>query len=264
MALKRLSGPGTRPVQVKRVSAAVPAKAGKSSRKKTASASAGLASPVSRKSFRENAAKVRAAVEKAKATKAANMICGDKSRLVAEPQDQPAQAAIGKDKSRWQKAVGRAKAANHSNAEECAAREHIEQSSELASIEKSEPKPSGRIKRTAVDRLDDPPPATGMALIERVTQAVERELSQIEIIVGGNRVKPAQRTEAERRARTLASLARTLSEVRKLRADETKPKRDNDDDLPRDLDEFRRTLSRRLEQMVRARSDVPAGGDEPE
>lgn len=47
---------------------------------------------------------------------------------------------------------------------------------------------------------------------------MERELSQIEVIVGGSHVNPAQRTEAERRARTLASLARTLTEVRKLRA----------------------------------------------
>ena len=77
-------------------------------------------------------------------------------------------------------------------------------------------------RRTAADRLNDPPPATGIALVERVTRAVERELSQIEVIVGGHHVKPGQRTEAERRARTLASLARTLTEVRKLRADEQK------------------------------------------
>jgi hypothetical protein len=47
-------------------------------------------------------------------------------------------------------------------------------------------------------------------LIERVTRAIERELSLIEVIVGGSHLKPQQRTEAERRARTLASLARTL------------------------------------------------------
>jgi hypothetical protein len=117
-------------------------------------------------------------------------------------------------------------------------------------------------RRTAVDRLDDPPNATGIALVERVTRAVERELSQIEVIVGGHHVKPGQRTEAERRARTLASLARTLTEVRKLRAEEDRQKPQDDPDRPRDLDEFRRTLAQRLERMVRGAADIPAGGNE--
>jgi hypothetical protein len=42
-----------------------------------------------------------------------------------------------------------------------------------------------RSKRTAVDKASDPPPETGTALVERVTRAVERELMQIETIVGG-------------------------------------------------------------------------------
>lgn len=60
--------------------------------------------------------------------------------------------------------------------------------------------PNPRIKRTAVERVDDPPPATGALLIERVTRAIERELSLIEVIVGGSHLKTQQRTEAERRA----------------------------------------------------------------
>jgi hypothetical protein len=119
-----------------------------------------------------------------------------------------------------------------------------------------------RGRRTAVDRAGDPPNATGIALVERVTRAVERELSQIEVIVGGHHVKPGQRTEAERRARTLASLARTLTEVRKLRADEHKVKPQDDPDRPRDLEELRRRLSQRLEQMLRGRPDPPARNDE--
>jgi hypothetical protein len=132
----------------------------------------------------------------------------------------------------------------------------------------AEPVPSARVTRSATERTDDPPPATGIALVERVTRAVERELSQIEVIVGGHHVNAARRTEAERRARTLASLARTLTEVRKLRADEHKVKPQDDPDRPRDLEELRRRLSQRLDEMVRSRSDIPAdkhetGGDGP-
>lgn len=68
-------------------------------------------------------------------------------------------------------------------------------------------------RRNVVARLDDPPPALLPTLLTRVSRAIERELTQIEVIVGGSHVPPRQRTEAERRARTLASLARTLREV---------------------------------------------------
>jgi hypothetical protein len=103
-------------------------------------------------------------------------------------------------------------------------------------------------KRSAVERLDDPPPAAVGVMLGRVSIAIERELTQIERIVGGTRVKSELRTEAERRARTLASLARTLREVMQLRSGEEK-KRD-DDAVPRDINEFRRRLARRLEQLA--------------
>jgi hypothetical protein len=116
--------------------------------------------------------------------------------------------------------------------------------------------------RNAVDRVNDPPPATGVALVERVTRAVERELSQIEVIVGGSHVNAQRRTEAERRARTLASLARTLTEVRKLRADEHKVKPQDDPDRPRDIEELRRRLAERLRHMVGGTTNLPSGNDE--
>jgi hypothetical protein len=125
--------------------------------------------------------------------------------------------------------------------------------------------------RSAVARLESEPRAPQASnagdLVERVSRAIERELEGIERIVGGDRVPPSQRTEAERRARTLASLARTLSEVMKLRAitraaatETAKPA--DDDTIPRDLDEFRRELSRRLEFMVAAAAPVSAAGDD--
>jgi hypothetical protein len=114
-----------------------------------------------------------------------------------------------------------------------------------------------RGRRNAVNRLSDPPPAIGIALVERVTRAVERELSQIEVIVGGSHVNRTQRTEAERRARTLASLARTLTEVRKLRAEEDKLKPPDEKFGPRDIEQFRLELAKKLDRLVAEATALP-------
>jgi hypothetical protein len=103
--------------------------------------------------------------------------------------------------------------------------------------------------RSAVDRLNDPPSVPLPALLKRVSSAIERELTQIEIIICGSHVPPRFRTEAERRARTLASLARTLREVMLLREKDEK-NREDDDTVPRDLDELRRQLAQRLDGLV--------------
>jgi hypothetical protein len=95
-----------------------------------------------------------------------------------------------------------------------------------------------------------------------VRRSIEREITRIEVIVGGHHVDPEQRTEAERRARTLASLTKTLAEVRRLRADEELQRPADDDAIPRDLDELRRALSRRLEQLVVDPAQPVAAGDE--
>jgi hypothetical protein len=123
-------------------------------------------------------------------------------------------------------------------------------------------KTAAKRRRTAVDRVSDPPPATGGVLIERVSRAIERELNQIEAIVGGRHVNRTQRTEGERRARTLASLARTLREVMALRASDRKEKAEEDDAVPRDLTTLRLALARRLDQLVaEAKTAHPEGSE---
>lgn len=236
MTTPKRASSASKPVVAMRVSASVQSSGNvaKKAVKKAIKKSPRFKSPLALK--REEAAKRQQRINARAKTKAATDRKVGPEPIATDPADEAARAAIDRQRQR---------------------------AAAVTPTAKSKSAPSARIKRTAVERLDDPPPATGMALIERVTQAVERELSQIEIIIGGHHVKPHQRTEAERRARTLASLARTLTEVRKLRADEEKSKPEDDDAVPRDLDEFRRTLSRRLEQMVRARADVSAGGDEP-
>lgn len=116
--------------------------------------------------------------------------------------------------------------------------------------------PRPRPRPSRANAKPPPAPVTDTAtaadqptLVLRVTRAIERELTEIEQIVGRPRTTAARRSEAERRARTLASLARTLAEIRKLRSAEEAEKI-ADEPIPRDLDELRRALSQRLEQMV--------------
>jgi hypothetical protein len=215
------------------------AKARKSPAKKTT-----VKKPAKRKTatvkqaYKKRSKNVRAGVLKRKATLATTR-CGIDRTTRVDASDEVGSALVDEANAPWELAA-----------------EGVPQA------DVAEPVASARGKRTAVDRLDDPPPATGIALVERVTRAVERELSQIEVIVGGHHVKSAQRTEAERRARTLASLARTLTEVRRLRAEEDRVKPKDDDARPRNTPEFRLELARRLDRLVaEAKSVHPDEGE---
>ncbi|MET0968606.1 MAG: hypothetical protein ABWY18_05335 [Tardiphaga sp.] len=103
------------------------------------------------------------------------------------------------------------------------------------------------IKRPAPRRRRAPPAGDDVTpLADRVVSAIEDELDMIETIVGRPNAGPGQRTDAERRARTLASLARTLSELKKLQSVDL-PMKAADDTLAAGDDEaFRLDLARRL------------------
>lgn len=101
-------------------------------------------------------------------------------------------------------------------------------------------------------------PAIAMAenetLIDRVRAAVEREVVAIEAVL--TRVEGARlrSTDAERAARTLATLVKTLREVAALQRDE-KPELENGAEAGefRDLEEFRAELAERLDRLRRSR-----------
>jgi hypothetical protein len=96
-------------------------------------------------------------------------------------------------------------------------------------------------------------------LMRRVERAIAIELARIETLITDGATDHVQ-SEAERRARTLATLARTLKEVTRLRADAKEMTPADDDTVPRDLDEFRRELSRRLDLLV---AEAAAAHPEP-
>jgi hypothetical protein len=92
-------------------------------------------------------------------------------------------------------------------------------------------------------------------LIDRVRAAVEREIIAIEAVL--TRVEGARlrSTDAERAARTLATLVKTLREVAALQRDE-KPETQSGEaeaDEFRDLEEFRAELAERLDRLRRSR-----------
>lgn len=117
---------------------------------------------------------------------------------------------------------------------------------------------------------DPPPPPAAPAigtLAERLERAVAREIATLEASRtapperAGTARKSAARSSAasdtERVVRSLERLTDTLAKVRRLR--EPVPS-DPDDDLPRDIDEFRRVLARRIEQLVRGGADRDGAG----
>lgn len=96
-------------------------------------------------------------------------------------------------------------------------------------------------------------PQERAAVAARVQATVERELTAVGRVL--DVLGPSDRDEAERTARTLASLARTLREVALInRTEEAAAPDDIDDDpVPRDIDEFRRELTRRIRNFIEAR-----------
>lgn len=108
-------------------------------------------------------------------------------------------------------------------------------------------------------------PETRIALAARIQNSVERSLNAVDRVL--DKVGPAEESGAERSARTLAAVARTLQELAAItKPDEVAPPNETDDDpVPRDIDEFRETLARRIEAFVaaqRAADDGEVSGDE--
>ena len=96
--------------------------------------------------------------------------------------------------------------------------------------------------------VSDPVPA-------RLEAQVEKQLRKIESLRGYSAPRGKRSAEAERVARTLATLTDTLFRVRRLRQPGNNSG-SNDDDLPADPDAFRLALAHRIEAFVRSRTDA--------
>lgn len=102
-------------------------------------------------------------------------------------------------------------------------------------------------------------PTTAIARIERL---VEKELDAEEAVRAQLGPLPRNPADAERTARTLSTLTQTLHALQRLRSGLGFQSHDDDDDIPRDIDEFRRELARRIDAFVASRTQrADAGGD---
>ena len=121
------------------------------------------------------------------------------------------------------------------------------------------------LRRRALAPRSEPTIARQSRLVQRIWRAAETQVREIE-----NRFAQAGQPQdsRERDARMLAILVKTLRELSAMdtpaagkRAPTKKAGASEDDDEPRDLDEFRRDLARRMDAIVAARSRN--GPDEP-
>ena len=93
--------------------------------------------------------------------------------------------------------------------------------------------------------------------IDRIEQLVLKEIEAEEAARAELGGKQRAATASERCARTLATLTQTLHALQRLRAGAL-PEQETlyDDDMPSDIDEFRRDLARRIDAFVASRTDA--------
>jgi hypothetical protein len=100
----------------------------------------------------------------------------------------------------------------------------------------------------------------GVSVADRLERAVEKELRKVEIMRATLGAEPQAAADAERTARTLATLTATLFKIRRLRTGDAVPETRagqgiDEADWPDDLDGFRGALARRIEIFVRSRRE---------
>lgn len=101
------------------------------------------------------------------------------------------------------------------------------------------------------------------AVAENIQRTVQREIAAIGSIVASLGPASANTSQAERVARVLATLTRTLQEVLRLADMDAAPDEQTNDRGPDDPDDFLNELARRMDEFARTRagSGVPDAGE---
>lgn len=132
------------------------------------------------------------------------------------------------------------------------------------------PPKAARIPRTTAQSHSNLPPPTDYAeptaagveaslpdlsaMAERIAHAVQEEIGVVETMRAQLKGEPQSPQDSERIARTLSNLTETLQKLQRLQC--TVPQTGSyDDDMPADIDEFRRALAQRIEAFVASRTE---------
>jgi hypothetical protein len=117
---------------------------------------------------------------------------------------------------------------------------------------------SGAALATAIPGAHPPDPGERATLAKRIQAVIERQIAVQEAILP--KLEASAAGDVDGVARTLASLSRSLKEVvMRLDAPPATPEPADDDIVPRDIDELRRALSRKLEALVAEQSAELSG-----
>jgi len=111
----------------------------------------------------------------------------------------------------------------------------------------------------APDTSATPPAEPPLTFAERLQRVLDGELAVIERTL--KVMGPANNAEAERTARILAAISRTVQEIQTTAEGQMSSDDADDDAVPGDIDEFRETLARRIRGFIEARTRNPSGGD---
>jgi hypothetical protein len=105
-----------------------------------------------------------------------------------------------------------------------------------------------------------PLPSSDASAIDRIERLVEQELAAEEASRAQFGLLARAPGDAERCARTLAILTKTLQALARLRGGATVQGSINDDDMPADMDEFRNELAQRIRAFVQSRNGADLCG----
>jgi hypothetical protein len=125
----------------------------------------------------------------------------------------------------------------------------------------AQPDPSAASGESGGTEANAPAPPD-LSPVDRLERAVLAELATVEAMREQLGRVPAKPSDAARTAQTLAALTSTLQTIQRLRCGMPAPGNDYDDDMPADIDAFRRELARRIEAFVASQpDDENADGD---